>query len=115
MIIAIDFDGTIAKTEYPKIIEPIPGAIRTIKDLYDDGHDLILWTLREKENLEIATIWMYQRGIDDFFSEINKNLPKHIEKWESDPRKIAADIYIDDRSIGWTGWKAVRDYFCLGD
>ena len=48
MIIAIDFDGTIVEHAYPKIGKPIPFAIETLKMLQNDGHQLILWTVRRK-------------------------------------------------------------------
>lgn len=113
MIIAIDFDGTIAKTTYPEIVDPLPGAFQTIEQLFYCGHKLILWTLREDDYLTMAKGWLKEKNVLKFFYLINNNCSLQVEKWKSDPRKIAADVYIDDRAIGWTGWKAVRDFFCL--
>ena len=47
MIIAVDFDGTIVTHDYPRIGKPIPFAIDTLKKLQADGHQLILWSVRE--------------------------------------------------------------------
>jgi len=112
MIIAIDFDDTIAFTDYPEIIEEVPGAIKTINDLYSD-HDLILSTCREGKDLDAAECWLLDKDILRYFDYINSNTKKHIEKWKTDPRKIGADLFIDDRAIGWQGWHQVRKYFCL--
>ena len=113
MIIAIDFDDTIARTNYPEIIEPVPGALSSIHKLHEQGHILILWTLREGDFLEMAENWLKKWGLSKCFKYINANIPKEVKKWDADPRKIAADLYIDDRAIGWQGWHQVRQYFCL--
>ena len=54
MIIAVDFDGTIVEHKYPKIGKEIPFAIATLKHLQQDGHWLILWTVRENDLLDEA-------------------------------------------------------------
>jgi len=112
-IIAIDFDGTIAETNFPDIIKPISGAIKTITDLYNSGHTLILWTCREGESLAQANSWLRDMVIADCFSEINTHTRAQIEEWGTNPRKVAADVYIDDRACGWDGWESVRKYFEL--
>ena len=47
MIIAVDFDGTIVEHKYPKIGSELPFATDTLKMLIKDGHQLILWSVRE--------------------------------------------------------------------
>ena len=73
MVIAIDFDGTIVEHKYPKIGEEIPFAIDTLKELINDGHRLILWTVREGILLEDAVNWCRDRGIE--FYAVNKDYP----------------------------------------
>lgn len=96
MIIAIDFDGTIVEHAYPKIGKPIPFAIETLKMLQNDGHQLILWTVREGKLLQEALDYCYQNGIT--FFAVNTNYPE--EKRENSPRKLMADLFIDDRNLG---------------
>lgn len=99
MVIAIDFDGTIVEHKYPKIGEEIPFAIDTLKELINDGHRLILWTVREGILLEDAVNWCRDRGIE--FYAVNKDYPeekKHKNNHFS--RKIKADMFIDDRNFG---------------
>ena len=50
MIIAVDFDGTCVKHAYPKIGEDI-GAIPVLKQLVNDGHQLVLNTMRSRGTL----------------------------------------------------------------
>ena len=99
MVIAIDFDGTIVEHKYPKIGEEIPFAIDTLKELINDGHRLILWTVREGILLEDAVNWCRDRGIE--FYAVNKDYPEE-EKHKNNhfSRKIKADMFIDDRNFG---------------
>ena len=57
MTIAVDFDGTIVEHHYPEIGKEIPFATRTLKQLIDDGHKLILWSVREGKLLDEAVEW----------------------------------------------------------
>ena len=99
MIIAVDFDGTIVSHAYPNIGKPIPFAIETLKKLQADGHQLILWSVREGELLQEAVDYCQQKGLE--FYAVNANFPEERQLSTADtPRKIIADIYIDDRNLG---------------
>ncbi len=98
MIIAVDFDGTIVTHEYPKIGKEIPFAITTLKRLQDDfQHLLILWTVREGLELQEAVEFCKQRGLE--FYAVNSNYPDIIPN-DLQPRKLKADLFIDDRNLG---------------
>ncbi|MDR2805577.1 MAG: hypothetical protein LBB85_08070 [Dysgonamonadaceae bacterium] len=98
MTIAVDFDGTIVEHEYPKIGKPIPFALEVLRKLQqEEHHKLILWTMREGRLLQEAVEYCEKNGV--YFYACNKNYPDE-EYREGDPRKIGADIYIDDRNIG---------------
>ena len=102
MIIAVDFDGTIVEHKYPKIGKPLPFAFETLKMLIDAGHRLILWTVREGKELEEAVEFCRKNGVE--FYAVNSNYPDEIPT-DPQPRKIVADIYIDDRNFGgFPGW-----------
>ena len=91
MIIAIDFDGTIVEHKYPKIGKEIPFAIATLKHLQQDGHKLILWTVREGDLLDEAV---------EFFA-VNSNYPdEDVDAGAIRSRKLKADMFIDDRNVG---------------
>ncbi|MDR2684245.1 MAG: hypothetical protein LBB53_02540 [Prevotellaceae bacterium] len=97
MVIAVDFDGTIVEEAYPAIGKPIPFAIDVLKKLQsEEYHQLILWTVREGELLDEAVEYCRRRGVE--FYAVNKLYPDDID--ELAPRKIAADIFIDDRNVG---------------
>ncbi|MBR5060664.1 MAG: hypothetical protein IKX24_00805 [Prevotella sp.] len=97
MIIAVDFDGTIVDHQYPKIGAERPHATEVLRKLMDDGHKLILWTVREGPLLEEAINWCMERGVQ--FSSINESIyTDHREHAPS--RKLHADIFIDDCNIG---------------
>lgn len=96
MIIAVDFDGTIVDHEYPRIGRERPFATATLRQLQADGHILVLWTYREGELLQEAVRWCEERGVR--FNCVNSTDPLATEA--TGPRKVNADIYIDDRNIG---------------
>ncbi|MDR2683490.1 MAG: hypothetical protein LBB64_06450 [Dysgonamonadaceae bacterium] len=98
MTIAVDFDGTIVEHAYPRIGKPIPFALEVLRKLQqEEHHKLILWTMREGSLLQEAVDYCEKNGV--CFYACNKNYPE--EEWqEGDVRKLAADIYIDDRNIG---------------
>lgn len=96
MIIAVDFDGTIVEHRYPLIGKEKPFAIETLKKLQQEGHYIILWTVREKEFLEEAVDYCHSKGLD--FHAVNCNLGE--DKTSQYHRKINADIFIDDRNLG---------------
>ena len=99
MLIAVDFDGTIVTHKYPKIGDEIPFAIDTLKMLRQDGHRLILWSVREGELLDEAVEYCRQRGLE--FYAINRDYPE--ETTDNNPhfsRKLKVDVFIDDRNIG---------------
>ena len=65
MIIAIDFDGTIAGdgTEYPEIGEMKPNAKSVINRLYDEGHEILINTCRVGEAEAMVYRWLKEKGI----------------------------------------------------
>ncbi len=95
-IVAVDFDGTLAKTRFPEIIEPIPKTIEVCKALQKNGAILILWTCRCGKDLEDAVEWCKTQGL--VFDLINENVPENVEKFGNDSRKIFAHEYIDDKA-----------------
>jgi len=98
MIIAVDFDGTIVKHEYPKIGRELPFAIDTLKRLQQKPeYQLILWTVREGVELQEALEFCKNRGLE--FYAVNTNYPEE-EAEHKEPRKLKADLFIDDRNLG---------------
>lgn len=94
MIIAIDFDGTLVRHEYPKIGEEVPGAVSVCQRLISAGHRLILWTIRDGQQLIDAIEWAEDKNIN--FWGINCNPNQH---WSKSP-KAYAQLYIDDAALG---------------
>ncbi len=98
MVIAVDFDGTIVTHEYPKIGREIPFAIDTLKRLQTEGHhQLILWTVREGQLLDEAVAFCKERGLE--FYAVNNSYPEE-SNTDNQPRKVNAELYIDDRNLG---------------
>lgn len=96
MIIAVDFDGTIVEHEYPRIGRPIPFALEVLRKLQLERHLLILWTVRDGTLLDEAVDFCAKNGVN--FYAVNKNYPE--EQEGDNPRKLTADVFIDDKNIG---------------
>lgn len=111
MVIGIDFDGTCVTHEFPKIGKDI-GAYEVLRDLVNQGHQLILFTMRSDiENpkadidgeihlnggyyLSEAVNWFKLNNIPLF--GIQTNPTQHT--WTNSP-KAYAHIYIDDAALG---------------
>ena len=106
MIIAIDFDGTLVKDRFPEIGEPIWDMVEAVWKLGFTDHELILWTSRVDKKLEEAVQWCIEHNLK--FTSINSGTPGNISQYGTDPRKVFADVYIDDRAVGYTKTKAVK-------
>lgn len=99
MVIAVDFDGTIVQHHYPKIGPEIPFATETLRMLINDGHQLILWSVREGHLLQEAVDWCSERGVE--FYAVNKDFyEEDVSKNKVFSRKLKADLFIDDRNLG---------------
>lgn len=100
MIIAVDFDGTIVRDQYPEIGKEMPFATSTLRMLIQEGHRLVLWTVRRGRTLEKAVEWCRNHGVE--FYAVNENFPGENQDG-SDPngsRKLKVDLFIDDRNVG---------------
>jgi hydroxymethylpyrimidine pyrophosphatase-like HAD family hydrolase len=94
-IVAIDFDGTIVAHRYPKIGEPVPYALETMRAMLAENYKLILYTMRSGEYLQEAIDYLAAEGIE--FWAINENPTQRF--WTDSP-KVYAHIYIDDAALG---------------
>lgn len=97
-IYAIDFDGTIVEDKWPQIGElnrPVYNFIRGIQDL---GCQWVLWTCRNGKQLQQAIDFCMEHGLVP--TAINENVPDIVIGKGINPRKVYADIYIDDHVPG---------------
>lgn len=99
MVIAIDFDGTIVEHRYPSIGRELPFAFETLNKLKEEGHRLILWTVREGRLLDEAVNFCRERGLE--FYAVNRDYPEEEKERNNHfSRKLKADLWIDDRNLG---------------
>jgi len=94
-IIGVDFDGTLVTHAYPEIGKDI-GAVKVLKRIVENGHKLILNTMRSEINLiDEALNWISENEIELY--GINKN--KDQNTWTNSPKSYC-NIYIDDAALG---------------
>lgn len=108
MIIAIDFDGTICRGKFPAIDGLQPYAKEVMQALKDAGHYIIINTCRSNDQLLEAINWMLAEGLA--FDRVNDNRPEQIAYFNSNSRKVYANVYIDDKNLGgFDGWLRVKE------
>lgn len=96
-VIAIDFDGTCVTHEFPLVGLDI-GAAPVLKKLAQNGHKLMLWTMRGSgKELADAVKWFEVNEIPLW--GINENPIQQKRKW-SLSHKQHASLYIDDAALG---------------
>lgn len=93
IIIAVDFDGTLQFANK----KPNTTLIGRLIAEQSKGNIVILWTCREGKRLTDALLFLQKNGFKPNF--INQNAPQAVKMLGHDPRKIYADVYIDDKNI----------------
>ena len=111
MILNIDFDGTCVTHDFPRVGKEI-GAVPILKRLVENGHQLILFTMRSDrkdkketndptiqdvtgEFLTDAVNWFKKNNIPLY--GIQTNPTQH--NWTTSPKSYA-ELMIDDSSLG---------------
>ncbi|MDR1436893.1 MAG: HAD family hydrolase [Candidatus Symbiothrix sp.] len=107
MIVAIDFEGTLHDGKYPVIGNPQPHAIAAMQKISNNGHRIIITTCRPIRMQDAMIKWLEENKIP--YDTVNDNFPEIKAKFDN-PRKIYADIYIDNKNIlGLPPWNLVYD------
>ena len=108
LILAIDFDGTIAETNHNYEVPPsifLPNAKEVINWLYDHGCYIIIWTCRNGNILKLAVDFLKNNEVK--YHKINENSDSLDFKTSN---KIYADYYIDDRSLDSNiDWLSIKE------
>ena len=110
MYICIDFDGTCVSHEFPNIGKDI-GAIPVLKRLVENGHKLIIFTMRSNmkdvksedynihsqsgDYLDDAVEWFKTNNIPLYGINVNPSQTT----WTKSP-KAYGQLYIDDAALG---------------
>ena len=120
MIFGIDFDNTIATHNYPFVGELIPMAKEVINTLAENGHTIMLWTVRGDESwdsageinaLQNAIEFLDTNGIEIHYFNMSPIQP-------SSSNKQLVDYFIDDINLGtplriYKGKHLVVDWLAL--
>lgn len=91
MIIAVDFDGTLQIDGEPNL-----ALIGNLMRAKRSGAVLILWTCRAGNRLADAVAFCRQHGLQ--IDLVNENAPQIVRQLGYNPRKVLADVYIDDKA-----------------
>lgn len=97
IVLAVDFDGTLAELGYPALGDPKPNASKVMKRLVEEGAHIIIWTCRQGIDVDKIRDWCILHDVP--YHQINEHHPRLLEIYQNDTRKVCADIYIDDRCL----------------
>lgn len=92
MIIAVDYDGTLKNDKGLNL-----GLIGRLRKAQLNGNIVILWTCRDGKRLQEAVKELRSVGFAPNY--VNENCPEAIRILGHNPRKVFADVYIDDKAI----------------
>lgn len=113
-VVAVDFDGTICENAYPSIGRPNRPLIEALKFIREkEIADVILYTCRTGVHLEEAIEFCIYYGLE--FDAVNQNLPRIIDRFGGDTRKIFADLYIDDKTMDLSYDEEDYEFFYRND
>lgn len=112
MIIAVDFDGILFENAFPSIGRPNYKMISFIRQLMNEGHEVILWTSRTSKRLEEAIDACNDYGLH--FCSVNENAPSNLAQYVSEypvpSPKVYADVYLDDRDSLFMAFSEQHSY-----
>jgi hypothetical protein len=104
MYIVVDFDGSVVTHDFPRMGKDI-GSVPTLKKLVENGHQLILFTMRSKfldkksgdvkDTLTPAVQWFKDNDIELFGIQTNPTQGM----WTQSP-KAYGELIIDDAAFG---------------
>lgn len=110
MDIVIDFDGTVVTHEFPEVGKDI-GAVPVLRELVENGHNLILFTMRsDVENPQSGDVTIIAKGGNYLTDAVNWFKENEIplygiqrnptqDSWTHSP-KAYGQIIIDDAALG---------------
>lgn len=98
-IVALDLDGTLLEYDGDfsgkELGGPLKGMLKEIKTVHDQGWKVVIWTCRE-DTPELRR-HLREHGVP--FDYVND----HPWNGPDNPRKIHADVYVDDKNVEFHG------------
>ena len=106
-IVAVDFDGTITDNSPYPVMGKLRKNCKEALDFIHQNNVIVLWTCRTGKFLQQALRFIEQNEIPiDSVNCINSS-------YRDSPRKIIADIFIDDKNIFCKeiDWLKIKRFF----
>ncbi len=97
LTIMVDLDGVICTEEQffdRPLARPIDGAREALKRLRAEGHTVIIYTARGWGEMRVTQRWLEDHGIE--YDGLHMGKP-------------IANVWIDDRAIGFKNWPDTLD------
>lgn len=114
-VIAVDFDGTLVKDQFPDLGTPFTEGINTVNAMIEKGYEIVIWTARKE--LKSVIEHLKNHGLNTDKVKINTHADYMLKRYDSQGIKIGASIYIDDRGYNApifndSEWLKIKSEFC---
>lgn len=115
-LITVDFDGVMVSDQYPGVGKMVNKGLRDLLTVLQVwGVHTTANTCREGTALDVALpvieSWLHLGLLGGL--RVNENSPERVEFCGGDCRKISADLYIEDRALGWPSDGRLRTVWLL--
>ena len=97
----IDFDGTLCEHAFPAVGKPEPHVREALEKLKEMGYEIIIHSCRTAADWGPLNRKEHIKKIEKFMEE--NELPYDEILTDSSYDKPSADVYIDDRGVGYRG------------
>lgn len=97
-VVCVDLDGVIAdghdRPGRYHLAKLVPGALAALKRFRDEGWRVVIYTARREADRAVTERWLQVKVVP--YDELVLGKP-------------LASVYIDDRAVRFTGWRAAQE------
>ena len=80
-VIAVDFDGTLVKDQFPDLGQPFTEGINTVNAMIEAGYEIVIWTARQ--DLAPVMEHLKNHGLNTDKVKINAHADYMLNRYES--------------------------------
>jgi len=101
-VVAVDMDNTLWTEDFPNVGVPFPNAIKTVNKMLEVGYEVILWTARGGDNLDMCIKHLEELGLHITHPKfkVNDHAKYYTDRFPVQSPKANATVYLDDKSYG---------------
>ena len=101
-VVAVDMDNTIWTEDFPNVGVPFPHAIQTVNKMLEVGYEVILWTARGGDNLDVCVAELERLGLDinHPMFKVNDHAKYNTDRYPVQSPKVNCSVLLDNVAYG---------------